>query len=329
MITGKVLSGAVRGLAMAAAMSLAIAPIGAQPAPPAVGINAAVHNLVQLRRGREPLRPAVLRERVILNDEVRTGAASQLQILLMDRSVFTVGANARVAIDRFVFDPARNTRSTAASVTRGAFRFMSGRSSSRPAGPAVVRTPVASIGIRGTIFEGVVGAEAIAIASREAAVGTGIPADPETATLIVLRGPGPQTQGDAAPGAIDVTVGNRTIVLDRPALALYVPRAGADPIGPFEISAEGLQLLSALLRPPPSFAADVLMAARGGPTGDGGQPGALAGTSGGGGESASTAGVRDGGNSRQGVLLTGLGLFAAALAAIVLAGDDDEQPITP
>jgi hypothetical protein len=101
---------------------------------------------------------------VNLNDEVRTGAASQLQILLLDRTIFTVGANARVAVDRFVYDPAANSRSTGVSVTKGAFRFMSGRTLGRPSGPVTVRTPVATIGIRGTIFEGVVGEDAMRIA---------------------------------------------------------------------------------------------------------------------------------------------------------------------
>ena len=92
----RILSIGVRALAGAAVFSMAVAPIAAQPGPPAVGVNAAVHNNVQLRRAGQAARPAVLRERVVLNDEISTGAASQLQILLLDRSTFTVGANARI-----------------------------------------------------------------------------------------------------------------------------------------------------------------------------------------------------------------------------------------
>jgi hypothetical protein len=308
-------------------MSMAVGPIAAQSPAPAVGVNAAIHNVVQVRRGSGPLRPAVLRERVVLNDEVRTGAASQLQILLLDRSTFTVGANARVAIDRFVYDPARNTRSTAVSVTRGAFRFMSGRALGRPAGPASVRTPVASIGIRGTIFEGVVGADAVAIAMKEAAVGPDVAADLETATLIVLRGPGPATQGDATPGAIDVTVGSRVIVLDRPGLALFVPRPGAAPIGPFEISPKGLQSLAALLRPVPSFA-DASLRAAGVGAGETGQPGDSAGAPGAVAGGGSTTGG-DGAAGRNRGLLIAFGALLTALAAVVVVGDGDDQPISP
>jgi len=231
-----------------ASVALVAAPAGAQPSP--VGINAAIRNKVEIRgAGTNRVRPALLRERVMLNDEVRTGAASQLQILLLDRSTFTVGASARVAVDRFVYDPAARSRSVGVSVTRGAFRFMSGRALGKPSGPVTVRTPVASIGIRGTIFEGVVGEDAVRIARNEPSVGK-VKSKEDEATLIVLRGPGPKSQGDTIPGAIDVTGGGRTVTLDAPEYAVYAPRSGAPMIGPFRLTPAGLAALQALLRPP-------------------------------------------------------------------------------
>lgn len=236
-----------RAAAALAAVSMTASPLLAQAN--AVGVNAAIRHKVEIRSAAtRKVRPAVLRERVILNDEVRTGPASQLQILLLDRTTFTVGANARVAVDRFVYDPVANSRSTGVSVSKGAFRFMSGRGLRRPSGPVSVRTPVATIGIRGTIFEGVVGEDAIRIASAEPGVGRKVKAKKEEASLIVLRGPGARTQGDTRPGAVDVTVGDRTVTLDSPGLALYAPRNGAPPIGPFRISTAGLQALQSLLR---------------------------------------------------------------------------------
>jgi hypothetical protein len=244
-MSGWAFSQAGRIAAAAAASSLVASPVLAQ----AVGVNAAIRNKVEIRHvATKKVQPAVLRERVALNDEVRTGAASQLQILLLDRTTFTVGANARVAVDRFVYDPAAKSRSTGVSVTKGAFRFMSGRNLGRPTGPVSVRTPVATIGIRGTIFEGVVGEDAIRIAQGEPAVGKKVKAKEDEASLIVLRGPGPRAQGDVIPGAIDVTVADQMVTLDGPGLALYAPRRGAPPIGPFQISMAGLGALQSLLR---------------------------------------------------------------------------------
>ena len=236
-------------LALVAALGLAIEPALAQPNP--AGVAAAVRNKVEIRSAAtRKAHPAVLRERLFMADQVQTGAASQLQLLLLDRTTFTVGANARVTIDRFVYDPAANSRSAGISVAHGAFRFMSGRALGKPGGAVNVRTPVAAIGIRGTIFEGVVGEDAIRIAEDEPAVGR-VKADKGEASLIVLRGPGPRTQGDTAPGAIDVTAADRTVAVEGADLAVYVPRAGVPPIGPFRISPAGLEALQELLRPGP------------------------------------------------------------------------------
>ena len=167
-------------------------------APQVVGINAAVLNNVRIRSAGAPqAHIAVVRQRVALADEVQTGGRSQLQVLLLDKSVFTVGANARLTIDRFVYDPNRGARSMAASVTKGAFRFLSGRPDR--AGTTSIRTPIATIGVRGTIVEGVVGEQAALIAAGEA-LGRPVRSDPETASLIILRGPGKRTQGQCAAG---------------------------------------------------------------------------------------------------------------------------------
>ncbi len=232
-------------LAGTAALMFAAAPAPAE-AQQAVGVVSALQNHVRVRKSRTPmLLPAALRQRIALGDEVHTGAKSQLQMLLLDQSMFTVGPNAQLAIDRFVYDPNRSVRSMGATVTRGAFRFMSGR---RTSGSSTIKTPIATIGIRGTAIDGVVGSVAALIAAGEG-VGRGVRSDPVTASLIVLRGPGPATRGNVSPGAIDVTAGGRTVSADRPMLAIYIPGPGQAPIGPFVISSAGLMQLQAVLFP--------------------------------------------------------------------------------
>lgn len=233
------------GWIAAAAVAFAALPAQAQQA---VGVASAVQNDVRLRKPGGPIpRPVALRQRIALADQIQTGAKSQLQMLLLDKSVFTIGPNARLTIDRYVYDPNRNSRSMGTTVARGAFRFMSGRRTN--GGGSTINTPVAAIGVRGTIVEGVVGEDAALIAANEPGVGRRVRSDPETASLIVLRGPGGRTQGNVAPGAIDVTAGGRTVTADRPMLAIYVPYPGAAPIGPFAISRSGLTQLQAVLFP--------------------------------------------------------------------------------
>jgi hypothetical protein len=333
-MSGKIHKALGRTLGLAAAAALATGPTMTAAQQQPVGISAAVQNSPRIRRGTAQPRPAVLKERILLNDRILTASNARMQILLLDRSTFTVGSNADVAIDRFVYDPARNSRSSGVSVARGAFRFMSGRALRRPAGPVSIRTPVASIGIRGTIFEGVVGADAVRIAAGQEAVGPDVKADPATATLLLLRGPGPRSQGDVVPGAVDVLVQDRTITLQGTNMALYVPGPGLPPIGPFKMSPQGLQAFQSLLRTTPTFAAAPAQA-----PGQGVGAGAGAGTGAGGGGGAggaAGAGAGAGGGSGSGAssfLLFGLGPLAAAVLTLVLVssqdGSGEKEPKSP
>lgn len=236
-----------RTLLTGAALPLILAggALAAAAGPQVVGIAAAVVNDVRIRASTaaQP-QPAVLRQRVALGNQVQTGGASRLQLQLLDRSAFTVGANARLTIDRFVYDPAGS--SMTATVAKGAFRFMSGRPGSRGSS---IATPVASIGIRGTILDGVVGPLAVEIARGERGVGQDVEADPEKATLVILRGPGAGREGNATVGAISVKAAGATVDLTEPLQAAYVPRPGATPIGPFTISLPGLARLNETILP--------------------------------------------------------------------------------
>lgn len=242
-------------------VALATCLAGIAQAANTVGINAAIRNKVVMRTATDPApRAAVLKARVSLGDQVQTANASMLQILLLDRSNFTVGSNARVTIDRFVYDPQRSASAVGASVAKGAFRFISGKSVKNMPGKTAITTPVASIGVRGTVFEGAVGPDAARIAGLEPGAAGG-KIDPETATLVVLRGPAATTTEPG--GAIDVTADGETIALDKPGMALFIPGPGQKPIGPFALSDNGLLALHELLRTTPdsksgqtSFAAD-------------------------------------------------------------------------
>ena len=214
--------------------------------PAAVGVAAALRGEVKLSNAQTKPKAVTLRQRIALADLIQTGKNSQLQVLLLDRSTFQIGPNASLRIDRFVYDPARG-RTSGASVARGAFRFMSGQPNR--GNSTTISSPVATIGIRGTIIEGVVGEGARDLAKREAKPVRDADADKKTATLVVLRGPGPNTDPGAEVGSASVTSGGVTVELTEPMQAAFVPRAGAAPIGPFRISPEGLTGLHQQLSP--------------------------------------------------------------------------------
>ncbi len=236
---------------IALAASLAVLGRGAQAADSSgVGVNAVIRNSIQEKtQGESALHPAVLRAPVHLGDSVVSGNDSTLQLLLRDQSVFTVGSNARMTIDRFVYDPDRGTSDVAASVATGAFRFMSGHALAGN-GRNVIATPVATIGVRGTIVEGAVGQDALNVLGKQ----SGLPhfnADPGTASLILLVGPGKESQGFDKPGAIDVTAGGTTVSIEHGNDAVIVPGPGQPPLGPFHFSDAALDALGGLLAPKP------------------------------------------------------------------------------
>jgi len=88
---------------------------------------------------------------VLVNESVSTGAAGRLEITFRDNTRVTLGENARLTLDRYIFNPATKRRMIRLKVV-GAFRFISGKVTSLARSDVKVTTPVASVGIRGTDF---------------------------------------------------------------------------------------------------------------------------------------------------------------------------------
>ena len=194
------------------------------------------------------------RQRLAWGDLIDTAKKSQLQILLLDRSTFGIGASSRVRIDRFVYDP-NEGRSVVATFFKGALRFFSGRQEGE--NRADIETPAGRIGIRGTALDMLVGEEAEDIAEDEEFVDDAdVDSDDDEATLVILRGPGPGTAGGLAVGWAEVEAAGVRVVLDQPGLAAYIPRNGAPPIGPFFLSNGGLAKVQDELAPEVARAAD-------------------------------------------------------------------------
>ena len=83
------------------------------------------------------------------NELVTTAARDRAHLVFLDGSSLTVGPNARVVIDRFVFDPASNSGDLAINASRGVLRLVGGRISKQK--PIVITTPASTIGVRGGI----------------------------------------------------------------------------------------------------------------------------------------------------------------------------------
>ena len=224
--------------------SIAATPAAAQRVE--IGNAAAVVGDVRLSNAKIAKPRAIERkQRIAWEDLIDTGKKSQLQILLLDRSTFGIGASSSVRINRYVYDPQKG-RSLLATLLKGTLRFFSGREEGDNS--AEIETPAGRIGIRGTAVDMLVGEDAMTIAKAERSVGN-VKSSKSEASLVVLRGPGQGTAGGLNVGRAEVESAGQTVVLDQPGLAAYIPRKGAPPIGPFAISNPGLSKLQDELAP--------------------------------------------------------------------------------
>jgi hypothetical protein len=130
-------------------------PLAAQAAdgPAAVGVVDEVENEATVVAG-DAVTTAIIGTPVHLRDELRTGPEGRLKVTFRDDTVLTLGEKASVVIDRYVYDPTKDTGETVLQATKGAFLFASGRIKELKQHTIAVSTSVADIAVRGTEFWG-------------------------------------------------------------------------------------------------------------------------------------------------------------------------------
>ncbi len=171
---------------------------------PQAGVTAAVRGKVLLAEvGRPEAGATAVNDgsEVFLGNAIRSGDASGLQLMLLDQTSVTLGENAEMAVDDFVYDPNSDVARLAVGISRGTFRLVTGAISDIDPANTVIRTPTAVIGVRGTI-----------LLTRVTPAGS----------LIALGGPGKETDTRDRVGAVEVTTPQGSVVLTRPGFATFV-----------------------------------------------------------------------------------------------------------
>jgi ferric-dicitrate binding protein FerR (iron transport regulator) len=95
---------------------------------------------------------AVVGTPVHMDDEIRTGPKGRLEVTFRDQTLLTLGENAKVAIDRYVYSPSQGTGEMAVKATQGAMRFVTGKIGKLKDHNVTVVTPQAALAVRGTDF---------------------------------------------------------------------------------------------------------------------------------------------------------------------------------
>ncbi len=149
-----------------------------------IGVVAAAQGKVELTTPGQIGRIAQSGQVIFMGDEVTTDAKGQLQILLLDETVFKIGPNSSIIIDKFVYDPKTSAGEIKASITKGVFRYVSGKIAAKNPDSVKVKLPTATIGFRGTIVGGSV--------------------EPSGQGLVGLLGPGDNNDSGARIGSFTI-----------------------------------------------------------------------------------------------------------------------------
>jgi hypothetical protein len=135
--------------------------------PQTVGLATDVRGLVT-----GDLRTLTVGSDVYFNETVRTDNTSRVRLQFLDQTQLYIAQASEVVLDRFVFDPARNAGEFAVSLVRGTFRFVTGLQDSSA---YEVTTPIATIGVRGTIWHALLAPNLLLLALEEGSIYAQLP----------------------------------------------------------------------------------------------------------------------------------------------------------
>ena len=141
---------------------------------------------------------------IFSHDDVRTGNG-RIAIQFLDSSVVRLTEHSKIVVDEYIYDPDPNKSKLALNMASGTARFITGRLAGIQKENIFIRTPSATIGIRGTDFTTTV--------------------DELGRSLVILL---PDAMGIAS-GAISVTTWSGTEILDKPFQATMVSTFESQP----------------------------------------------------------------------------------------------------
>ncbi len=236
------------------ALGLVLHPAAAGAADQA-GVSAAVKGQVALNRPQASVgRQVVGGEPIFLQDAIQSGPRSGMQILLLDETVFTIGPESELVVDEFVYDPQTNRGKVSAQITKGVFRFVTGRVARENPADMNVKLPSGTLGVRGTIVAG--------------------SADPvKKSALLVLLGEGRDNDTGSPASAFEACNAGVCKQVRRPGYGLSIDGPDAPPSDPFLVPLPDIDRLTQSVSDPAGW---VETASSGGGASDvaAGEPGA-------------------------------------------------------
>lgn len=130
---------------------LLLAPLAAQAAEAPVGSIKTVKGTVSIVRGATAVETKS-GARVYRNDILRTGRDGSVSMVFRDDTLLSLGPGSELSVNEFVFSPADGKLSLVTRLLKGSAVYLSGIIARLSPESVRFETPVANIGIRGTMF---------------------------------------------------------------------------------------------------------------------------------------------------------------------------------
>jgi hypothetical protein len=144
------------------------------------------------------------------SERLITGPFGNMEITFVDDSQISIGPEADITLDDLVYSPDMSMANQfQLSVVSGAFRYLSGKIAKLNGPMVTLKTPLASIGIRGT--------HVLAIVDKNYA-----------GCIVLLPTPG----AEGKPSSITVTANGKTVTVDKPGWGTEVTGANTPPSAP-------------------------------------------------------------------------------------------------
>ena len=199
------------------ALGLLLAAAVAEAQTPSVGRASRItgEQLSSAQAPGAPLRKLAEGDSLFAGERIRTGAGTVLQIEFNDKSRFVLGPNTEFEVERY-FQAAGASGEEAfhSRVIKGAFRFVSGLIAKKKRENVRITIAVATIGIRGTHFEG-------EVTERQEKGGKTVDASAKVALL--------EPEGSDAGNAIVVENKFGSVVIDKPGFGTEIPDEKSPP----------------------------------------------------------------------------------------------------
>lgn len=177
-------------------------------------ITQAVQQQAVITRQQKQL-PGMAGAGIEMKDLIKTGAG-RVSITFADNTRMQVTEHSRLLVDDFVYDPNKSTGRLAMKVALGTVRYASGAIAKNNPVNVNVRTPTATVGVRGTDFISVV--------------------DELGQSTVVLLPVCPagwsNLEQDCVTGAITVSTEAATVFMNRPFQATFVSNSDTSPTRP-------------------------------------------------------------------------------------------------